>query len=108
VPVHYQGQLNISQRHVLEITEWFGPDGPGGSGELRIARMVDLTDQRSYTSDIANVMMTIVPTKVAIRGRVKGPIEGTGKTTRFRLELTDEEYEIFDANSVVQQNLLVG
>ena len=108
VPVHYQGQLYIRPGHIIEVTEWFGPDGPGGSGELRIARMADLTDQRGYTSDIANVMMTIVPTKVTIEGRVKGPLEGTGNTTRFRLELTDEEYETFDANRVVHQSPLVG
>lgn len=103
IPVNYQGQLFIRVGNMVEINEWIGPDGPGGSGQLRVCEMNDLSEQTRYTSDIAHVMMTISPVSVAVRGRVAGPIERTGSSTSFHLEMMDDEYAKFDANRKVRR-----
>jgi len=108
VPVNYQGQLAIRVGNIVEINGWIGPDGAGGSGELRVCKMKDLTEQTEYTSDIANVIMTIYPVKEVIRGRVAGPIQRAGSSTSFTLEMADEEYATFDANKEVRRNPLLG
>jgi hypothetical protein len=108
IPVNYQGQLAIRLGNVLEINQWFGPDGPGGSGQLRICKMNDLTDQTKYTSDIAHAMMAIVPVDVLIKGRVAGPIERSSGSTDFFFEMTDEEFMNFYADRIVQRSPLMG
>ncbi len=50
IPVDYQGQLAVRVGNIVEIKRWFGPDGPGGSGQLRVCNMSDMTDQTKYTS----------------------------------------------------------
>ncbi len=108
VPVNYQGQLSIRVGNDLEIKSWFGPDGAGGSGQLRVSEMTDLTEQTEYTSDIARAMMTIYPTSEVIRGRVAGPIQRAGSSVNFSLDMTDAEFAKFDANRNVRRNPLLG
>jgi len=108
IPVNYQGQLAVRLGNIVEIKQWFGPDGAGGSGQLRVCIMSDLTDQTKYASDIAHVMMTIVPVDVTIKGRVAGPIERSGNSTNFFLEMMDEEFAKFGSNRKVRRNPLSG
>lgn len=108
IAVNYQGQLAVRLGNLVEINRWLGPDGPGGSGQLRVCTMSDLTDQTDYTSSIANTMMTIIPVDVAIRGRVAGPIRRSTNSTDFFLEMTEEEFTKFDTNREVRRSPLVG
>ena len=107
VPVNYQGQLSVRVGNYVQIKSWFGPDGAGGSGQLRVGEMVDLTEQTEYTSDIARVIMTIYPVRETIMGRVAGPVQRAGSSTNFQLEMTDEEYSKFDANRKVVRSPLM-
>lgn len=107
VRVNYQGVEQIRRGNELEISNWFGPDGAGGSRELRVAHMLDITDGVKYTSDIANVTMTIIPTNVSIQGRVAGAITRGRGSTSFDFEMTEEEYSKFDRNRVVRRSPLV-
>jgi hypothetical protein len=108
IPVNYQGQLAVRLGNIIEIKRWIGPDGPGGSGQLRVCKMSDLTDQTEYTSDIAHTMMTIVPVDVTIGGRVAGPVDRSRDSMNFFLEMTDEEFAKFDSNRKVRRSPLVG
>jgi len=108
IPVNYQGQIAVRLGNIVQIKRWFGPEGPGGSGKLRVCTMSDLTDKTEYTSDIANTMMTIVPVDVTIQGRVADPMQRSRNSMDFSLEMTDEEFAKFDANREVRQSPLVG
>lgn len=93
--VSYQGQEQVRKGNELKIARWFGPDGAGGSGQLRVVLMEDLSDGVKYTSDLAGVMMTIEPVDAPINGRVAGGIERSRGTTTFDFEMTEEEYGKF-------------
>ena len=108
IPVNYQGQLAVHISNIVKIKQWFGPDGPGGSGKLRVCTMYDLTDQTEYTSYIAHVTMTIVPVDITIEGRIVGPIERSGDSNDFYLEMIDEEFLKFNSNRVVKRSPLFG
>ena len=107
IPVNYQGQLAACLGHKIKIKRWLGPDGPGGSGKLRVCLMTDLNERNEYTSDIAHVIMTIVPVDIVIEGRIDAPIERSFNSINFFLEMTEEEFAKFDANRTVKRSPLM-
>jgi len=58
-------------------------------------------------SDIAHVMMTIIPVDVNIVGRIAGPIERSRDSTNFFLEMTDDEYTKLDSNRIIRRSPLM-
>lgn len=95
VRANFQGQVLLRKGHEVELSSWLGPGGAQGGGTLRVLEMIDLTDDVSYQSDIAHVMMTVQPTKVRLRARIAGDIAHQQGSWTFALELTEEEYAKF-------------
>lgn len=105
IKVSFQGQDQIRKGNALSIARWYGPEGPGGNGKLRVAIMADLTDDASYKSDLVGSTVTIVPVEVPIKGRVAGTIERSHNETTFDLEMTEEEFQKYLPHRQVRKSL---
>lgn len=103
---HFQGPCSVRKGHEIEIHRFIGPKAPG-SGKLRILKMVDLTDDITYVSDIYNTMMTIQPADVVVRARVAGAISQDPNQVEFDVEMTNEEFAKFEPHAQPQHSAWV-
>ncbi len=88
----------------LEIYHWLGSQG-SEQDSISLGRMKDLTEDIQY--HYLFPIMTVVPVDVTFRGRVRGNISKSGKTTEFDLEMTEENYKKYYPHREAKRSPLV-